>query len=271
MVGIPSYAEWQKALSGLGSLQKRVLQIFASMTPAVDRRLIQLILERTVGNPGSFKFLDFDKPEIEVWSTSSLINSSFYDDSEINATSFHNSDLPISFLDLSSRALNSLQTAGIESVDSLTRISEQDLIGIDGVGKKVAEEIIKQLTEKGLFLMVMGDSPSKQKHNEEIRLKALRISKREFANRKTGRPNIARNQYWLGTPEGKSFVEVFGREPSKNDTRNLSKALDRLEGRGVLLHSNKLTMTNQKTWKVQLTPLGVEVTSQLLLTEILRS
>jgi len=267
MTGTPSDTEWKKALMGLGSLQKRVLQIFASLTPAVDRRLIQLILERTVGNPGSFRFVDFHESGTSNWRTLPPVDSKVFDNSEIDTLSHSNSCLPITFLELSSRALNSLQAGGISSVDALTKLSEQDLIGIDGVGKKATKEIKECLAAKGLFLKVGPDSASNEKHREGVRLKALGFSKREFANREDGRPDIPRHQYWFGTPGGKSFLEVFGREPSKSEVTGLGKALDRLQDRGVLLHSNCLNMSNRKTWQIRLTPLGVEVAAQLLRAE----
>jgi hypothetical protein len=278
MVGTLSDSESRKALSGLGSLQRRVVKIFASMTPAVNRRLVQLILERTVGNPGSFGFVDLDKYGTDIWPPLSPKDTKSYDSSDIDTTDCRNSCIPITFLGLSSRVLHSLQESGIRSVNALTKFSEQDLSGIEGVGKKAIEEITERIAEKGLFLMVWANGVRDEErfgedveHHEEIRLRSLRYAKREFADREAGRPDIPRDQYWLGTPGGRSFIEMFGRQPSKSEVSGLGKALDRLQERGVLLHSDRRILgkgKGRKTWQIRLTPLGVEVAAQLLRAEI---
>lgn len=48
-------------------------------------------------------------------------------------------------LGLSTRSLNTLKTVGITSVEKLREMSEDNLLGIKGLGKKSVEEIVKKL------------------------------------------------------------------------------------------------------------------------------
>ena len=58
--------------------------------------------------------------------------------------------LPIEDLRLSNRALNCLKRHGIETVDALLDMTEQDLRELRGMGVKLVEEIREQLAEQGL-------------------------------------------------------------------------------------------------------------------------
>jgi DNA-directed RNA polymerase subunit alpha len=59
---------------------------------------------------------------------------------------------PISIMELSTRASNSLKNAGIESIGDLVQIKENDLIKFDNFGKRSFEEIKSKLQELGLSL-----------------------------------------------------------------------------------------------------------------------
>ena len=65
--------------------------------------------------------------------------------------------LPIEDLRLSNRALNCLKRHGIETVDALLEMSEQDLRELRGMGVKLVEEIREQLAEQGLG--IRGEEP----------------------------------------------------------------------------------------------------------------
>jgi DNA-directed RNA polymerase subunit alpha len=55
-------------------------------------------------------------------------------------------------LQISSRTINSLSAAGIRTVGGLVRKKEEDLLSIEGVGKKATQEIKKALGDYGLTL-----------------------------------------------------------------------------------------------------------------------
>lgn len=55
-------------------------------------------------------------------------------------------------LDLSARALNVLEEAGIRTLGGLAKKKESDLMDIEGAGKKVVQEIKKILEDRGLTL-----------------------------------------------------------------------------------------------------------------------
>lgn len=59
---------------------------------------------------------------------------------------------PISIMELSTRASNSLRNAGIEKIADLVQIKEEDLIKFDNLGKRSFEEIKSKLQELGLSL-----------------------------------------------------------------------------------------------------------------------
>jgi len=55
-------------------------------------------------------------------------------------------------LDLSSRTMNALAKASIRTIGGLTRKREEDLLNIEGVGKKAISEIRRALGNFGLIL-----------------------------------------------------------------------------------------------------------------------
>jgi DNA-directed RNA polymerase subunit alpha len=55
-------------------------------------------------------------------------------------------------LQISSRTINSLSSAGIRTVGGLVRKKEEDLLSIDGIGKKATQEIREALDNYGLTL-----------------------------------------------------------------------------------------------------------------------
>jgi DNA-directed RNA polymerase subunit alpha len=59
---------------------------------------------------------------------------------------------PISIMELSTRASNSLKNAGIERIEDLVQIREDELIKFDNFGKRSFEEIKSKLQELGLSL-----------------------------------------------------------------------------------------------------------------------
>lgn len=57
---------------------------------------------------------------------------------------------PVEELKLSNRALNCLKRHGIESVEQLRQMSEEDLFELRGMGVKLVEEIKERLAERGM-------------------------------------------------------------------------------------------------------------------------
>jgi carbon monoxide dehydrogenase subunit G len=65
--------------------------------------------------------------------------------------------VPIEDLNLPVRSYNSLRREGVATVGSLTALSEQDLLAIDGLGPASVKEIRQRLADRGLSLgMVAG-------------------------------------------------------------------------------------------------------------------
>ena len=61
-------------------------------------------------------------------------------------------EVSLTDLELSSRLLNSLKSAGIETVDDLLTRTANDVLGIDGVGPKSLEELIEVLAGNNMSL-----------------------------------------------------------------------------------------------------------------------
>jgi len=55
-------------------------------------------------------------------------------------------------LQLSSRTLNALSSAGIRTIGGLVRKKEEDLLQMEGVGRKAVQEIRRALGNYGLIL-----------------------------------------------------------------------------------------------------------------------
>jgi carbon monoxide dehydrogenase subunit G len=62
------------------------------------------------------------------------------------------SRVPIEELNLPVRSYNSLRREGVHTVGSLTALSEQDLLAIDGLGPASVKEIRQRLADRGLSL-----------------------------------------------------------------------------------------------------------------------
>ncbi len=60
--------------------------------------------------------------------------------------------MPIEDLNLPVRSYNSLRREGVATVGSLTALSEQDLLAIDGLGPASVREIRQRLADRGLSL-----------------------------------------------------------------------------------------------------------------------
>jgi hypothetical protein len=60
--------------------------------------------------------------------------------------------VPIEDLNLPVRSYNSLRRKGVATVGSLTALSEQDLLAIDGLGPASVKEIRQRLADRGLSL-----------------------------------------------------------------------------------------------------------------------
>lgn len=61
-------------------------------------------------------------------------------------------EMSIEDLDLSVRSYNCLRRAGINTVDDLTKKSEEDMLKVRNLGRKSLEEVIKKLQDLGLDL-----------------------------------------------------------------------------------------------------------------------
>ncbi|MEX0741672.1 MAG: DNA-directed RNA polymerase subunit alpha C-terminal domain-containing protein, partial [Phycisphaeraceae bacterium] len=76
-------------------------------------------------------------------------------------------EVPISDLDLSVRANNCLDSAGIRSVGDLTSMTESDLLKIRSFGKTSLREIKRKLSEMGLSLASGGEPTDDMADDDE--------------------------------------------------------------------------------------------------------
>lgn len=65
--------------------------------------------------------------------------------------------MSIEELDLSVRSYNCLKRAGINSVEELTRKTEEDMMKVRNLGRKSLEEVVQKLSEYGLSLRKSED------------------------------------------------------------------------------------------------------------------
>jgi DNA-directed RNA polymerase subunit alpha len=63
-----------------------------------------------------------------------------------------NTKIKVDDLPLSARTVNALLLAGVKTVAGLLRKSEEDILGLDGLGSKAVEEIKEALGNLGLEL-----------------------------------------------------------------------------------------------------------------------
>ncbi|HHZ19433.1 MAG TPA: DNA-directed RNA polymerase subunit alpha [Firmicutes bacterium] len=66
-------------------------------------------------------------------------------------------EMSIEELDLSVRSYNCLKRAGINSVEELTRKTEEDMMKVRNLGRKSLEEVVQKLSEYGLSLRKSED------------------------------------------------------------------------------------------------------------------
>jgi carbon monoxide dehydrogenase subunit G len=66
--------------------------------------------------------------------------------------------VPIEELNLPVRSYNSLRREGVATVGSLTALSEQDLLAIDGLGPASVKEIRQRLADRGLSLGAVAEA-----------------------------------------------------------------------------------------------------------------
>ena len=59
-------------------------------------------------------------------------------------------EMTIEELDMSVRSFNCLKRAGIDTVEDLTKRTEEDMIKVRNIGKKSLEEVIQKLHSLGL-------------------------------------------------------------------------------------------------------------------------
>ena len=66
-------------------------------------------------------------------------------------------EMAIEELDLSVRSYNCLKRAGIDSVEELTRKTEEDMMKVRNLGKKSLQEVKEKLAALGLALRESED------------------------------------------------------------------------------------------------------------------
>ena len=66
-------------------------------------------------------------------------------------------EMTIEELDLSVRSYNCLKRAGINTVDELTKKTEEDMMKVRNLGRKSLEEVQRKLAELGLSLKKSDD------------------------------------------------------------------------------------------------------------------
>ena len=76
-------------------------------------------------------------------------------------------DTPVADLDLSVRASNCLDSAGIRTIGDLTRMNESDLLKIRSFGKTSLHEIKRKLSEMGLSLASGGEVSEEDLEDDE--------------------------------------------------------------------------------------------------------
>lgn len=76
-------------------------------------------------------------------------------------------DTPVADLDLSVRASNCLDSAGIRTIGDLTRMNESDLLKIRSFGKTSLHEIKRKLSEMGLSLASGGEVNEEDLEDED--------------------------------------------------------------------------------------------------------
>ena len=66
-------------------------------------------------------------------------------------------EMSIEDMDLSVRSYNCLKRAGINTVEDLTRKTEDDMLKVKNLGRKSLDEVISKLVDLGLNLKVRED------------------------------------------------------------------------------------------------------------------
>jgi carbon monoxide dehydrogenase subunit G len=103
--------------------------------------------------------------------------------------------VPIEDLNLPVRSYNSLRRKGVATVGSLTALSEQDLLAIDGLGPASVKEIRQRLADRGLSLgTVAGANGGTSATPASAAEAASTASAAQPTGRPGGRPGSGRRQ-----------------------------------------------------------------------------
>ncbi len=75
--------------------------------------------------------------------------------------------MPISALDLSSRAAHCLEGEGVKTVGGLLRMSEEDLLAVKNLGSVTLQEIAEKLAEQGLEVGQLAELAEQEEEKQE--------------------------------------------------------------------------------------------------------
>lgn len=122
---------------------------------------------------------------------------------DIIANEMNLTDIPIEELDPSVRAYNCLKRAGINTLDDLTRKTENELMHIRNLGRKCTDELKEKLAKCGLSL---AESPTNSEDIYEKPKRKNRIRKSHETSEPYDELDVYKNTIPLDTPIDKTVL-----------------------------------------------------------------